>query len=176
MFITHWLSASSPNLTISVWIILYMLIVFSILKLFDYALFVAFNFDKFEWNQLWTLSSNLALFGLASPILNLYLNKRIQMTIYAEIFLNMFLPTFLTLLPSKTIIEKTSSDEVLTDDVIMSKLKIINSEKQKAWKITQFGIGILISISLLILIYFYINQNPDNIKTFAKMFAHIMSS
>ena len=176
MFITHWLSASSPNLTISVWIILYMLIVFSILKLFDYALFVAFNFDKFEWNQLWTLSSNLALFGLASPILNLYLNNRIQMTIYGAIFLNMFLPTFLTLLPSKTIIEKTSSDEVLTDDVIMSKLKIINSEKQKAWKITQFGIGILISISLLILIYFYINQNPDNIKTFAKMFAHIMPS
>ena len=176
MFITHWLSASSPNLTISVWIILYIIVVFSILKLFDYALSVAFNFAKLEWKQLWTLSSNLALFGLASPVLDLYTNNRIQMTLYAAIFLNIILPTFLMALPSKTIIEKTSSDEVLTEDVIMSKLKAINSQKQKAWKITQFGIGILISISLLILIYFYINQNPDNIKTFAKMFAHIMPS
>lgn len=171
MFMTHWLNASSPNLTISVWIILYIGIYLAFLKLFDVALNVAFDFDKLPITQLWTLGSNLALYSLASPILILYTNERIQLTIFAAIFVNMFLPSFLSLLPSKTIIEKESPDEELTYDVVMKKLAIINSQKKSNWLTTEFIIGIIISLGLGFAIYYYINQDPNNIKTFAKMFA-----
>lgn len=171
MFITHWLNASSPNLTISIWIILYIGIYLAFLKLFDIALSKAFNFDKLPGTQLWTLGSNLALYSLASPLLLIYTNQRIQLTIYAAIFINLFLPYVLFLLPSKTVIEKESPEEELTDDVIMNKLSIIHDNKKKTWLTMEFIIGIIITLGLAFAIYYYINQDPDNIKRFAKMFA-----
>ena len=171
MFITQWLSASSPNLTISVWIILYIGIYLAFLKLLDAALNVAFNFDKLPTTQLLTFGSNLALYSLASPILMLYTTERIQLTIFAAIFVNMFLPSFLFLLPSKTIIEKESPDEELTHEVVMKKLAIIKNQKKSNWLAMEFIIGIIISIGLGFAIYHYINLDPNNIKTLAKLFA-----
>ena len=171
MFVTQWLNASSPNLTISVWIILCIGVYIAFLKLWDYVLSVTLNFEKLSWGLLWTCGANLATYSLASPILALYSNSRIQMTIFAAIFINLFLPVILSMMPSRTVIEREDKDEELTDEVVMQKLAVINNKKKSDWEKSQFIIGLLISIGLIVIIYIYINKDPDNLKTFAKMFS-----
>lgn len=171
MFVTQWLNASSPNLTISVWIILYIGIYIAFLKLWDYVLSVTLKFEKLSWGQLWACGADLATYSLASPILALYTNSRIQTTIFAAIFINLFLPVVLSMMPSRTVIERENDDEELTDEVVMQKLAIINNKKKADWEKSQFIIGLLISIGLVAIVYIYINQDPHNLKTFAKMFS-----